>query len=57
MESRRPGDADILPGLARGRMSREVMKTALGGALPGVLSEFALVREGGLVADAGCAFV
>ncbi len=32
-----------------GRMSREVMKTALGGAWPGVLSEFAIAREEGLV--------
>lgn len=32
-----------------GGMTREVMKTALGGALPGVLSDHALVREGGLV--------
>jgi len=32
-----------------GRMSRDVMKSALGGALPGVLSEYAVVREGGLV--------
>jgi NADPH:quinone reductase-like Zn-dependent oxidoreductase len=31
-----------------GNMTREVMKSALGGALPGVLAEFAIARESGL---------
>lgn len=34
---------------AAGPVSREVMRSALGGPLPGVLSEYARVREGGLV--------
>jgi NADPH:quinone reductase-like Zn-dependent oxidoreductase len=32
-----------------GSMTRDVMKSALGGALPGVLSEYAVVRADGLV--------
>lgn len=36
-----------------GIMTREVMKTALGGALPGVLAEFAIARENGLVSIPG----
>ncbi|MFZ4764649.1 MAG: zinc-dependent alcohol dehydrogenase family protein [Roseimicrobium sp.] len=32
-----------------GSMTPEVMKSALGGPVPGVLSEYAVVREGGLV--------
>ncbi len=32
-----------------GGMTRDIMKSALGGALPGVLAEFAIAREDGLV--------
>jgi NADPH:quinone reductase-like Zn-dependent oxidoreductase len=48
----KPGDR-VMPAFFRdwpaGRMSREVMKTALGGALPGVLSEYVVAPETGLV--------
>src|SRR4029079_3043162 len=40
-------------GWSAGIMTREVMKTALGGALAGVLAQFAIARENGFVGIPG----